>query len=183
MTTDPLTAAPSPVAAGAPAQISASPSSVVAIRAAPVLTLIAAAESSEAASWRTPGDQSSDLLEDPLVDALDEMAQSVDITKDVAVLQWLQSGPTDCGWSAKEKRRVKARAARFFLEEGDTLYRKPTGRFPARRVPAIADRLPIIEGLHLVGHYGIMRTMSMVQQHLAVGLAALVASSGSESQS
>ena len=101
-----------------------------------------------------------DLLEDELVDSLE--ANQVDITEDVHVHSYLHSGECGDKWSSKEKRRVKARATRYFI--GDKLYRKPTGRFPARQVPPITHKLGLIQDLHALGHYGVARTMGVVQQ-------------------
>ena len=51
-----------------------------------------------------------------------------------------------------------------FEGSGTTLYRKPVGRFPARYVPPCADRRNLISELHDLGHFGVARTMGMVQQ-------------------
>ena len=112
--------------------------------------------------WRSIGEPISDLLEDELVDAL-ETEQDLDITEDEHVQIFLHSGDMEPKWPAKEKKRVRARASRFFLEAA-TLYRKPTGRFPARFVPPCADRRNMVSELHALGHFGIARTMGIVQQ-------------------
>ena len=118
--------------------------------------------------WRTPGEPVSDVWEDEFVDAL-EVKQELDITEDENVQIFLHSGDMEAKWHANEKKRVRARASRFFVEagfegSGTTLYRKPTGRFPARYVPPCADRRNLISELHDLGHFGVARTMGMVQQ-------------------
>ena len=86
----------------------------------------------------------------------------MDITQDVRVLAFLQDGMIDNEWTITERKRVRQRASRYFMN-GNILFQKPTGRFSARMVPAVTERKEHVVRLHALGRYGINRTLSMVQ--------------------
>ena len=89
---------------------------------------------------------------------------TLDITKDTAVKHLLVTGTYPHGTDAASKSRIRKRAANYCLSGGQ-LCRKPTGRFPQRRVPEIQDRERLLSQAHdQLGHFGQRRTLHLLQQ-------------------
>ena len=89
---------------------------------------------------------------------------TLDITKDTAVKHLLVTGTYPHGIDAASKSRIRKRAANYCLSDGQ-LCRKPTGRFPQRRVPEIEDRERLLSQAHdQLGHFGQRRTLHLLQQ-------------------
>lgn len=88
-----------------------------------------------------------------------------DITGDKEVLHYLQHGTLPLGKTAVQKKRISKRAKNYVYDrENQQLYRRSTPHHEIRRVPKPTERPKIIEQMHGLGHFGIMRTASLVQE-------------------
>ena len=88
-----------------------------------------------------------------------------DIYTDLSVMSYLQHGrlPEKDTATAAEIKRIQKRAQAYEWEDGQ-LFRKPTARYPQRRrVPAPAERLPLVQRWHTdLGHVGVGKCVRML---------------------
>ncbi len=87
----------------------------------------------------------------------------LDITEDSATLAYLLNGSLPEGAERKEQNRVRNRAKNFVIKEGK-LHKRKDSAFDERPVPAIAKLLGIVQSIHTIGHPGIDRLRSLVNQ-------------------
>ena len=78
-----------------------------------------------------------------------------DISEDRVTLQFLATSKFPHSPDKKEKSRIRARASRFSLVDGQLLHTQ-TGK----PVPAIADREQHIQDCHGTGHFGIAQDLA-----------------------
>ena len=86
-----------------------------------------------------------------------------DISEDAPVIEYLKSG--QCQETGAALARIRKRA-KHYSWEGNTLYKRASGRFGKRKIPAQAEREGIIRAFHeKCGHFGIKRTESLIAPH------------------
>ena len=89
---------------------------------------------------------------------------TLDITLDLDVLRFMETGKLDLSWTLKQKQRVYRRAKNYTLRDGH-LYFRPNAKYHwPRKVPNIEDRTKLIEACHDdLGHFGMVRTCYILQ--------------------
>ena len=98
---------------------------------------------------------------------------AVDITENKATIGYLQNGDFPEGTDRKEQNRIRKRALNFEIRSGQ-LFKKKDPSFGERLVPAKQDRLPIVVKMHQIGHPGVDRLRTMVnQQYYWPGIGAM----------
>ena len=90
-------------------------------------------------------------------------ASHLDITEDSATLTYLRNASLPEEAERKEQNRIRNRAKNFVIREGK-LYKRKDSAFGERPVPAIAERLGIVQRIHTIGHPGIDRLRKLVNQ-------------------
>ena len=92
-----------------------------------------------------------------------ETAKGKDITEDASVLEFLRTGA--CNETGAALAGVRKRA-QHYVYEGTTPYKRPSGKFGKRKIPAKAERIGIIKACHnRCGHFGVERTESLILPH------------------
>jgi hypothetical protein len=90
-----------------------------------------------------------------------DAADSTDATADTDMLHFLSTGECGDTWDAKQSDRVRQRASRYLLVDGQ-LHRR-MGDGTTRVVPPVDKRVDIILDTHeRTGHFGIKRTKHML---------------------
>ena len=88
-------------------------------------------------------------------------------------MSYLQHGtlPSREDSTAAEIKRIQKRASAYEWAGGQ-LYRKPSTRYPSRRrVPAPAERLPLVQRLHAdMGHIGVSKCVRLLAPYLKSAL-------------
>ena len=98
---------------------------------------------------------------------------AADITEDQATMSYLQNGKFPEEADRKEQNRIRKRALNFEIRAGK-LFKRKDQSFGERPVPAIQERLPIVARMHQIGHPGVDRLRTMVnQQYYWPGIGAL----------
>ena len=87
-----------------------------------------------------------------------------DITLDGAVLYCLKHGAASTKLHSIDQKRAKKRAVNYTLDARGRLFRKATKQYPDRWVPKLDQRTDIIADCHKFGHWGVLRTASMVAE-------------------
>lgn len=82
-----------------------------------------------------------------------------DITQDLSTLKFLQEHEYPEDAPEVEKARIRSRASRYTWDKG-CLFHTETGK----SVPAMENRADIILDFHKLGHFGVTKTIHMVQQ-------------------
>ena len=89
-----------------------------------------------------------------------------DITEDANVLHFLANDRSvDSSWSKLEQNRVRKRAANYFMDGREELYRAATKKLPARPVCDKGDREKVIANAHSFGHWNPLRTAALISEN------------------
>ena len=86
-----------------------------------------------------------------------------DMAEDGATLAYLQNERLPAEADRKEQNRIRNRAKNFVYKNGK-LYKQKDNAFDDRPVPAISERLGIVQRFHAIGHPGIDRLRKLVNQ-------------------
>ena len=85
--------------------------------------------------------------------------QVLDITEDAETLQYLEHHSFPAASSDSDKARIRRKASRYLVQDGVLLHKETH-----KPVPYTTDRRSIVAGCHKLGHFGVRRTVSLVQQ-------------------
>ena len=88
-----------------------------------------------------------------------EVAAFEDITEDIPTLHYLRMHEYPDDASETEKARIRSKSGRYAYID-DHLVHKKTGK----PIPEVNKRAGIIQNLHKLGHFGVTKTIHMVQQ-------------------
>ena len=92
-------------------------------------------------------------------DQVNAEPQVLDITEDAETLQFLEHHSFPDASSDSDKARIRRNASRYSVQDGVLLHKETH-----KPVPYTADRRSIVAGCHKLGHFGVRRTVSLVQQ-------------------
>ena len=92
------------------------------------------------------------------------LRRTVDITLDEAVVYCIQHGHPHYTLGDVAKKRIRKRAANDSMNSQGIIMRKATKQYPERVVPKMDLRTECIKFCHELGHFGILRTASMVSE-------------------